>query len=353
MVLLAALVSLPAVVWYAAFLIFDQEPWWLFVANSLAHTFFLPVGAVLIVGLISRNRRLLLTALVPTVIAIMTVGNTFVPVPVRTWWSAVKQGGSVTSVATALAATAAQPSRMTVMTYNLNNDNVDADGVMTAIQVADADLVAVQEVGEAMRDPLRDRAERVYPYVIFTPSSGWGGLAVFSRYPFEPDEGEFERITNGNPMVLEVHAPFGDFALVNVHNTSLPRSIRAWPEEIPPTIVEREAVSRSIAEYALDSSRPVLVMGDFNTTERGVAYEILAENLQDAWREVGFGFGHTFPGGELGPRPFGVKLPSWMLRIDYVFHDEAFLAERAQIGEWDGTSDHRPVVVELRWVGDR
>jgi len=327
---------------------------------------------VLVAAVVFRRRGLLLASLVPTVIALFLFGSLFVPVPLRAWWAGVTGDGSTmsepvadapsttkesatsTEAEDALARVATGTSdrgRLTAMTFNLHGENRNAEGVMAAILEADADVVALQEVGQAIGTQLRERLAEAYPHTTFTFRSGWGGLAVFSRYPITPGSGWLEPISRGNPQALILRTPFGDVDLVNLHNPSLPRDPSDWPVDIPIAVAEREAVSRSIAEFARASNRPLLVMGDFNTTERSAAYDILTGALRDAWREAGFGLGSTFPGGPRSPTPYDLRLPWWLIRIDYVFHSDAFEATGARIGQWDGQSDHRPVVAVLAWRG--
>jgi len=380
---LGYLVLAPSVAWYGAYLVLGDGRWWMFLANSLAHFLFVPVGIVLVAALVFRRRGLLLASLVPTAIALFLFGSQFVPVPVRAWWVGVAGGGEVSmapgsspmdpagtdtpgggapvggppaatsSAATSTpAAAASSADRLSVMTFNLHGDNRNVDGVMEAILAVDADVVALQEVGQAMGSSLRERVQRAYPHSTFTFRSGWGGLAVLSRHPITPGSGWLESISRGNPQVLILHALFGDVDLINLHNPSLPRDASDWPVYIPAAIAERNAVSESIAAFAGATNRPLLVMGDFNTTERSEAYQVLVREMHDAWREAGFGLGSTFPGGPRSPTPYDLRLPWWLIRIDYVFHSDAFVAERARIGQWDGDSDHRPVVVTLRLRGD-
>ncbi|MFO7545211.1 MAG: endonuclease/exonuclease/phosphatase family protein [Trueperaceae bacterium] len=337
-----------------AYLAWADDRWWMFVANSVAHFLFVPVGLVLLTAVVFRHRGLALVALIPTIIAAASFGASFVPVPVRSWWSSFVDGPSTAMAPQAPAdvdAAAARERGITVLTFNIHAENDDLDGVAASILAADTDVVALQEVGEAMGPELRERLRDEYPYASFTFRSGWGGLAVLSRFPISPGSGWFEPITSGNPQVLILATPVGDVDLVHLHNASLPRNVGEWPELIPSAIAEREAVSRSIAAYAQRSRRPLLVVGDFNTTERSTAYAILHEVLRDAWREAGFGLGSTFPGGSRSPTPYDLRLPWWLIRIDYVFHSDAFEATGARIGQWDGQSDHRPVVVELAWRG--
>jgi endonuclease/exonuclease/phosphatase (EEP) superfamily protein YafD len=67
----------------------------------------------------------------------------------------------------------------------------------------------------------------------------------------------------------------------------------------------------------------------------------LAGVLGDTFREVGVGFGATWP------RPVADELPTWLppiIRIDYIFHSTQFQAVEAVVDPFLG-SDH------LRTVG--
>jgi hypothetical protein len=74
--------------------------------------------------------------------------------------------------------------------------------------------------------------------------------------------------------------------------------------------------------------------------------------LHDAWREEGFGLGHTFPGSDIpgSSRPnFGSwYVPQWLARIDYIFYSTHWEALEARLARVDGVSDHRGVVAILR-----
>jgi hypothetical protein len=72
------------------------------------------------------------------------------------------------------------------------------------------------------------------------------------------------------------------------------------------------------AELAADHD--VMVLGDFNTTEREPAYAELSKDLHDAQRQAGFGFGMSWRPAAIENLPFG------LLRIDYVLASARFVA---------------------------
>ena len=108
---------------------------------------------------------------------------------------------------------------------------------------------------------------------------------------------------------------------------------------------------RDLVAYALAQPEPLVLLGDLNATEQNIAYRIVAGPLGDAWLSGGWGMGHTFPGdttsGSNRRRLGDVRIPMWLLRLDYIFYSEEWQVEDAWIGPWSGVSDHRPVVARL------
>jgi vancomycin resistance protein VanJ len=328
---LAYLVLVPATVWFAAYRQFGDHPWWMFVVNSVAPYLFVPVPIVLIGAILARRWGLAVASLVPAALFVMLFGQLFVPVSAR---APVIEPGTPT---------------LTVMTFNLHALNFGIDGIAAAIASSGADVVALQELEASVAAGLAQRLGELYPHRDLIPNSGWSGLGVFSKVPIRPEQQRMGGTERRNPQVVTLELPWGDTTLINVHNLSIPRTLPDWPSEITASLAQRERVARAIHDYSLQRSTPMIALGDFNTTERSTAYETIALTLSDSWREVGYGFGNTFPGGPLSPTPLGVSVPPWLLRIDYVFHSDEIVTTQAGIGPWDGGSDHRPVLVTLAW----
>lgn len=330
-VAIAYLTLLPATVWYAAYRQLGDSPWWMFVVNSVAPYLFVPVSIVLLGAIAARRWSLAVASLVPAAIFVMLFGQYFVPVGAR---EPVVEPGAPT---------------LRVLTFNLHAQNHGVDGIAAAIEASEADVVALQELEATVAAGLAERLAELYPYRDLIPNSGWSGLGVFSKVPMRPQQQRMGGTNRRNPQVVTLELPWGDTTLINVHNLSIPRTLPDWPSEITASLAQRERVARAIHEFSRQRSAPMIALGDFNTTERSTAYETVALTLTDSWREAGYGFGNTFPGGPLSPTPLGVPVPSWLLRIDYVFHSDEIRTIEASIGPWDGGSDHRPVLVTLAW----
>jgi endonuclease/exonuclease/phosphatase family metal-dependent hydrolase len=103
--------------------------------------------------------------------------------------------------------------------------------------------------------------------------------------------------------------------------------------------LRRAQQARLIRRRIERESRPVLVAGDFNSTPHQWAYRHLAQGLQSAVTRRMRGRGSTFP----ARRP--------LVQIDHVLAGPAWQVTAAQIPAAGAgvVSDHRPVVVQLRW----
>ncbi len=130
------------------------------------------------------------------------------------------------------------------------------------------------------------------------------------------------------------------------------RCLIAAPEIAEQSIRQREEQSHRIVDFVgAHTTQPIIVTGDFNMTDQNVSYNFVAGVLRDSWREAGLGLGHTFPSNNLNARPTfnvaGLYPMMWLVRIDYIFHSAHWHAVSADLGNWDGQSDHRPVIVKL------
>jgi endonuclease/exonuclease/phosphatase family metal-dependent hydrolase len=101
----------------------------------------------------------------------------------------------------------------------------------------------------------------------------------------------------------------------------------------------RTVQARTVKEHANGSPHPVVICGDFNDVPVSFTYELMKENLNDAFKEKGEGLGSTFNG----------KIP--FLRIDYILADPSLNIVKFNVIK-EIYSDHYPVaaLVSLRKV---
>jgi endonuclease/exonuclease/phosphatase family metal-dependent hydrolase len=91
--------------------------------------------------------------------------------------------------------------------------------------------------------------------------------------------------------------------------------------------VKREGQAELMAAHIRNSPYPVIVCGDFNDTPISFVYTTLTNNLCDAFRESGSGWGTTYAG----------PIPG--LRIDYILHSESLKSSGFKVHP-EKLSDH-------------
>lgn len=220
--------------------------------------------------------------------------------------------------------------RLTVMTFNIKATH---EGLVEAIRSADADIVAIQELNVETTLYLAELSE-IYPYQALHAQldDEFKGQGILSRFPILDDEyWEYPDI----PYTLGHQRVEVDFngTLIVIYNT------HPWPPLAWESGYDDEShrlVVEDILRRTDNESAPLIILGDFNMTEIFYEYHQLAERYTDSYRAAGNGIGYTFPNFSF--RPF----PS-LLRLDYVWHNDAFISVDSVVWPDHGASDHSPV----------
>jgi endonuclease/exonuclease/phosphatase (EEP) superfamily protein YafD len=302
--------------------IFADKWWWLGFANFLTLYWFLPLLIIIPLALVGKKRGLFIVSGTSTAVFLLLFSRLFLP------------NLPASSTDTTL----------TIMSYNLLGTNQDWPAIQAAILASNADIVALQELNREMADSIRQKLVVQYPYQILDTQD-----SLISRFPIT-----LTRITlPGNwgspPQIYLADFKGEQITLINAHFYA---SVHNYDRPLMDWVFrEREEQARIVGEFAAESGMPTIVAADFNATDQSKAYHIMTDELADAWGEAGLGLGHTFPGG---PSPgverpvlWGRPFPMWVVRIDYIFYSDDWTAVDAALGEWDGTSDHRPVIAKL------
>jgi len=236
---------------------------------------------------------------------------------------------------------------LVIMTFNVLVHNEHPDRVVTAIRASNADVVGLQELNPAIADAIGRDLGHDYPYQILAPDESAAGMGVISRYPLHPTGETIPGAWLGAPQILALDFGARRVTALNLH----PVSSTANPSTTRREARARAGAAAAVVAYVRAHPYPLIVTTDFNAGDQNEPYAIVTRALGDAWREAGWGLGHTFPGasspGSSRPRVLGVAVPQWLVRIDYVFHSRDWRARWARIGPWDGISDHRPVLTCL------
>jgi vancomycin resistance protein VanJ len=314
--------------WAAASLLFGDRWWWLFLLNSFAPYLFLPLPAVLGVAVATRRRGLGVGLAAGLLLFAGLYGHLFQP--------------------RARLAPAGAPA-VVAMTWNIQGQNTDVAPMLAAVRASGADLIAFQELNHVAAAGLERALDDLYPYRVLAPQSGVLGMGVLSRYPLRASGARLSPVWGQTWQVLEMEVDGHAVTVVNVH--AVASFVHQGPAALTRSIRDREGQAAALDAFVAARPGPLICLGDLNTTDRTVAYALATGRLRDAWREAGWGLGHTFPGaavpGSGMPTVAGRPLLPWLVRIDHVLHSAHWLATEARIGPWDGIADHRPVMARL------
>ena len=182
------------------------------------------------------------------------------------------------------------------------------------------------------------------------------GLATFSRYPivnegtlfFEEGKSNFgmfsDLVMDGDTVrVYNVHLQSNHFKRRDYHlignademsNDSLMKGTRSLLGRIRRAVIRRSQQVEELRNHMDQCPYPILLCGDFNDPPSSYAYQILRQNMMDAFQEKGNGFGNTYFGFPLG------------LRIDYILHSPHWRTHSFVTGK-QRLSDHYPIISRL------
>ena len=308
--------------WAVAHELIGDGFWLLALANAFAVYLFAPLPLIALLTMLVRRRATWVALLIVTLLFLELFGSEVTPP------SPVAHAGVVGPT-------------LTVMTYNVLFATTDATPIATSVTSADPDLVAFQELTPLLARQLEQEIGARYPYHTPLHADCHAQVAVWSRYPLQIESVDEDVLCRVCPVIVDFDGR--PVRVVDIH---------AWPY----TGLDQESVEQSFrwreqqVDMVLDAVKgqpePLILLGDLNSTPMHGVYHTLSTHLVDAFREAGWGLGHTYPatGGRLWRLPY----PGRLVRIDHVFHSENWGAEAAWVEKWDGSSDHRAVVARLR-----
>ncbi len=210
--------------------------------------------------------------------------------------------------------------QLSAISWNTYVDNRNTVVLTHTLADSGAGVVALQEFTYAHSGAIKANAElnRLYPWQIHIPGRA-DGMGLLSRYPIlEQGRLDNPNLPDENPILwarLDIGAGRTLLA-INAH----PRPGRIGflgdlpvPHDFEPST--RDAEIRFIHEFVtarLAEGESLLLMGDFNLTEREPAYRELVAGLQDAHAAAGVGTGHSWRPSRIMQSGFA------LIRIDYL-----------------------------------
>ena len=300
---------------------------------------YLPLGLLLIVSAALRSGRAGALLVGPLLLFLADYGALYLP---RTWRPQPRVAQR------ALDNHSGTPLR--VMSWNAQSDNANVDALVSALERLRPDVVAIQESGIVLSTTLPTRVGERYPYQEHYPTGKASGMAILSRYPLldaqRPHFRSDRESCNCQQVTLDLNGR--PVTLISAHPWPANFQLR-WRGPIPIVLgfnprsqnrMFKHILARVEATQRL--GMPLLLVGDFNTTEGQPNYRRLRQRLGDAFASAGVGPGFTWPHQV---RINGMMLPP-LLRIDHIYYSNAWLVRRAFPGNIAG-SDHRYVVADL------
>ncbi|HRE48315.1 MAG TPA: endonuclease/exonuclease/phosphatase family protein, partial [Aggregatilineales bacterium] len=292
--------------------------------NSFAHWLMLPGLIVLPLAILFRRRRVAWGAALPALEFILTYGGLY-----------LRQSPTLPP----------ETASFTLMTYNLHAEDVHLAPMVRVIAEMDADIVCLQELSDALAAQLERDLAGQYPYRALHGTLRTDGQGVLSKFPIREDRYfTHADIPNrqGQQRVV-IATPAGDVVIYNVHPVH-PGMVGVLFDAEPRAREVGYLLARVKAEHGI-----VIMAGDMNLNDQTNVYAEIAAVMSDAYREVGYGLGLTFPNWQTPqslPRGRGSPLPIPLLvRLDHIFYRGGLRALSAHVGEDTGGSDHHPVIV--------
>lgn len=222
-----------------------------------------------------------------------------------------------------------------VVSFNVLTTNRNHAGVLHWLQQSDADLIFLMEVDGTWAKSLQP-LRKTHPWHLIQPSSDNFGLALYSRLP---------------PAQLKILGA-ADLGVKGEDSLAPTDSVEArfetaghpWlfvgTHPVPPMgrdyAVSRDRQLSALSGYLAGTGLPVLVAGDLNASP---------------WSH---GFRQLNAGNRLLPAPDAWK-PTWRassllgIPLDHALVSLPLQVESRWIGP-DLGSDHRPQIIELRWL---
>lgn len=242
-----------------------------------------------------------------------------------------------------------------------NQNYFTRNSVFEFVHSEQADIVCFQEFFHGNEksfptiEPFLEKSETKNYHVDYVLTRGDNrhyGLATFTKYPIVGKGNiRFENSRANSGIYTDIVFKKDTIRVFNVHLESIKLSKadhQFVSDAIDPGAVNQKSNFSIIIQklnnaakkrakqadilnsYIAQSPYPVIVCGDFNDTPLSYVYRTVSENLNDAFLEIGKGFGASY----------AEAIP--FLRIDYILHSDALEPYRFKKHEVN-YSDHYPI----------
>jgi endonuclease/exonuclease/phosphatase (EEP) superfamily protein YafD len=317
--------------WFGLYRLLGDSIWWLSLLNIAAPYLFIPLAALLAVGLACRRRAFWVAIVLPLALWALLYGPLYLPRPFTP---------------------AVEGEPFTVMSFNVLGLNASPETTWAALADGVPDILAMQEYTPGMRRVALAELGHLYPYHVEQPYPGIHGLGLLSRYPLTEIDASHLDATRWRVQIARVDVDGRSLLVYNVHLTSSNvfaylDSVATLAQGLERDFALREAQMQRLLDDIATRDEPVIVVGDINSADLSDVQRMLRRTLNDSHRVAGRGLGHTFSAYPWRWR--GVPIPSRVLRLDGVYYSGELVALESRVGREAGTSDHLPMWARLGW----
>lgn len=229
----------------------------------------------------------------------------------------------------------------TALVANVYSNNPDTGILLSTVQESEPDILVLLELTPQLADQMRQLHD-LYPHRVARPRDDNFGIGLYSRLPISDYAVQISNKTQIDSLSVTLSlTEEGQGSPDESMNDNTPKLHVIATHPPPPgsstQTEDRNADLEKIATLAADSTDPVLLLGDLNTTPWSPAFKdlISTANLRD------------------GANGFGVQ-PTWPMQIPWLFRipiDHTLVSESIQVINRkpgpDIGSDHSPVWIEF------
>ena len=324
--LIAWLYGVGIVLWFLLHLAVGDRLGWLALVSTFAPYLFWPLPLVLVATLVAGRR-----AWLPLLLAVLVF--------------AIEYGATFDFGL--LDRRPAEGEPITILSFNTWGYSESPETAQAIVASGTPDIVVLQELSGAIAAVIDRDLAGTYPYRLMEPANRKG---ILSRYPLTDANGSLPSDVRWFTQAAEVQVGGSRLIVYNVHlyATTVLSDLTAGRSVADGLAGGAAAREKQVAALTRDIAMragPVVVAGDLNATDQSRAYAVLTEHLNDAHRQAGKGFGHTFPAyrGSF----HGLPILPRAVRIDMVLYSSDLQAVESRVIPEHGESDHHPVWATL------
>ena len=292
--------------------------------DAIGYPLFLPAVPLLFLALLLRHNRYIYIAMVPVLVFLVFFYPSLKPQIVHAYEKPV----------------------LRIATYNILNSNRDVRSILSVIQQADSDVLAIQELTEDVKPNVLERLVESYPYYSVGTQVRGGTTAIFSKLPLtkvaEIDFGidrpavvATASFKGREITVASAHLNPIYYALHNRPVSDMPRAIQQY-------IWDQNKQAKLLIDVLQDYESDAFVLGcDCNSRETTSTNKILEHFFTDAAKVIGWGLGSTPVANSIHEHDLN--------RIDYLWYAGVLKTKGVYRIIDSGGSDHQLVFSDFNW----